>query len=96
MAERHKVVRSEELPIFVQEPFPGVESSYQFKMSPLWFELFGLIPQFWITEELLYVGHGNAALGHNMSCWQCGLGERVKCEKLYFATHRLRNPVLDS
>jgi len=67
MAKRHKVVRSEELPIFVQEP--------------LWFELFRLIPKFWITEELLYVGHGNAALGHNMSCWQCG---------------RLRNPVLDS
>merc|ERR1719331_2912633 len=43
MAKRHKVVRSEELPIFVQEP--------------LWFELFGLIPKFWITEELLYVGH---------------------------------------
>ena len=73
MAKRYKVVRSEELSIFVQEPFPGVESSYQFKLSPLWFELFGLIPKFWITEELLDVGHGNATLGHNMPCWQCGL-----------------------
>ena len=73
MAKRYKVVRSEELPIFVQEPFPGVESSYQFKISPFWSELFRLIPQFWVAEELLYVGHSNATLRHNMSCWQCSL-----------------------
>ena len=51
----------------------GGKSSHWFEVPPLWFELFRLIPQFWITEELLYVGHGNAALGHNMPCWQCGL-----------------------
>ena len=74
MTQGYKVVRFEELLLLVQEPFPGVDTINEFKISPIWIELFRLIPKFWITEELLYVGHGNAALGHNMPCWQCSLG----------------------
>ena len=80
MAQGYKVVRSEELSIFVQEPFSergGKSGHYWLEVPPLWFELFRLIPQFWIAEELLYVGHGNAALGHNMPCWQSSLRKEV-------------------
>ena len=55
--------------------FRGKNLIFLFKIPPLWFEFFRLIPQFWITEELLYVGHGNASLGHNMPCWQSSLGK---------------------